>query len=92
MSGLLREEADTAANIDPTLDCADAVLSCGFWKPAPGYVDEPPPSPLAARREWLRRHGVTEDDPGEGAWLRDSDGVGPHKRESIDNPLSVCKP
>ncbi|WP_026923555.1 VOC family protein [Glycomyces arizonensis] len=66
-----------AARIDLTFDCADAVRLGEFWKLALGYVDEPPPPPFKTRQEWLRHHGVTEDDPSEGTWLCDPEGIGP---------------
>ncbi|MEJ1202458.1 VOC family protein [Streptomyces sp. BB1-1-1] len=67
-----------AAQIDLTLDCADAQLLAAFWKTALGYVDETPPAPFKTREEWLAQFDLPEDDTeDDGAWLCDPDGVGP---------------
>lgn len=67
-----------AARIDLTLDCTDAQLLADFWKPALGYVDEPPPAPFKTREEWLAQFDLDDDeDEDDGAWLCDPDGVGP---------------
>jgi hypothetical protein len=60
-----------------TLDCHDAELVAAFWKVALDYVDEPAPPPFATREEWLRHHGVPENEWREGAWLHDPTGAGP---------------
>ncbi|MFG2909783.1 VOC family protein [Kitasatospora sp. NPDC048286] len=67
-----------AAEIDLTLDCANAQLLADFWKTALGYIDEPPPAPFRTREEWLAQFDLPEDDSEyDGAWLCDPDGVGP---------------
>jgi hypothetical protein len=66
-----------AVRFDLTLDCADAQRLGEFWKPALGYVDEPPPAPFATREEWLRHHEVPEEEWGDGVWLCRPDGSGP---------------
>jgi hypothetical protein len=66
-----------APRIDLTLDCADAPRLAAFWKVALGYEDEPPPPPFATRAAWLAHHGVSEDEAGDGAWIRDPAGAGP---------------
>jgi hypothetical protein len=65
-----------AVRIDLTLDCANAARLADFWKLALGYQDEPPPAPYATRQEWLQAVDPGED-PDDGAWLCDPDGIGP---------------
>ena len=65
-----------AVRIDLTLDCANATRLADFWKLALGYHDEPPPAPYATRQEWLQAVDPGED-PADGAWLCDPDGIGP---------------
>ncbi|MEW1863358.1 VOC family protein [Streptomyces sp. NBC_00669] len=67
-----------AADIDLTLDCADAQLLAAFWKTALGYVDEPPPAPFRTRAEWFAQFDLPADDSvDDAAWLCDPDGAGP---------------
>jgi hypothetical protein len=66
-----------ALRIDLALDCADPKRLAEFWKLALGYVDEPPRPPFATRQEWLKHHGVPEEEWDMGAWLCDPAGVGP---------------
>ncbi|MEU4401241.1 VOC family protein [Micromonospora orduensis] len=65
------------ARIDLTLDSTNAQVLAAFWKTALGYIDEPPPPPFATRAEWLAQFDLPEDDPEDGAWLCDPDGIGP---------------
>ncbi|TDC89531.1 VOC family protein [Saccharopolyspora aridisoli] len=63
--------------LDPTLDCANAVVMAAFCKTALGYVDQPPPAPSKTRAEWLASFGEPEGPEADGAWLRSPDGTGP---------------
>ena len=65
-----------AVRIDLTLDCANAARLADFWKLALGYQVDPPPAPYATRQEWLQAVDPGED-PDDGAWLCDPDGIGP---------------
>lgn len=66
-----------AVSIGLTLDCAGPSALAEFWKLALGYEDEPAPAPFTSRAEWLRSHGVPDDEVDDGTWLHDPAGDGP---------------
>jgi Glyoxalase-like domain len=61
-----------------TIDCAHPRQLAAFWALALGYALRPPPEGFASWDDWLRHHGVPEQEWDEGAYLSDPDGVLPN--------------
>ena len=60
-----------------TVDAASPTAQAAFWAAALGYAAAPPPTGHATWQDWLRTHGVPEDEWDDGAFLTDPTGQGP---------------
>jgi Glyoxalase-like domain len=60
-----------------TFDCAQPGVLAKFWAEALGYVEPVAPEGFDSWENWLRHHGVPEDEWDDGAYLADPDGDGP---------------
>jgi len=60
-----------------TFDCARPGVLARFWAEALGYVEPAAPDGFDSWEDWLRHHGVPQDEWEDGAYLADPDGVGP---------------
>ncbi|HEX6195982.1 MAG TPA: VOC family protein [Jiangellaceae bacterium] len=60
-----------------TFDCADPEMLARFWAEALGYAEPEAPEGFDTWEDWLRHHGVPEEEWNDGAHLRDPEGIGP---------------
>ncbi|ONI89228.1 glyoxalase [Saccharothrix sp. ALI-22-I] len=60
-----------------TIDCAHPGALAKFWAPALGYAEQAVPTGFDSWEDWLRHHGVPEDEWDDGAYLSDPAGQGP---------------
>jgi hypothetical protein len=66
-----------ATRVQVVIDCADPDRLAHFWADALHYKLQDPPTGYGSWEDWLREHGIPEEDWNSASAIVDPDGVGP---------------